>query len=127
MEELRKEGQLPGEVGSKSVQLAFGELSSVDVAENITTIPVTHRFVSKTIGADAESLTLADGEPGQLITISATTAGGGAGTLTPATVTGFATVVLLGAKDTVTLQFIDSTIGWIMLGAYGTDAPPVIS
>jgi hypothetical protein len=95
------------------------------VAADVLPIPVTHAIVNKTTGADAEALTLADGKPGQVLVINLATAGGGAGTITPATSTGWATVILLGAKDQVTLLYVDDTIGWIMLGAKGTDAPPV--
>ena len=121
--ELDRSGHIPG----TTVQLQYHELSSTTVAADVLVIPVTHAFVSKTTGADAEALTLADGQPGQVLTVSLTTAGGGAGTLTPATCTGFATVIFLGAKDTATFLFVDSTIGWTLIGAYGTDAPPVIS
>jgi len=101
---------------------------STTVAGDVLAIPVTHRYVAKTTGGDAEALTLANGTfPGQLLTISLVTAGGGTGTLTPATCTGFATVLFLGAKDTITLEYVDDTLGWMLIGAYGTDAPPVIS
>ena len=84
-------------------------------------IPITHRFVSKVTGG-VEALTLADGTfDGQLLTISLTTDGGD-GTLTPATATGWATCVFVTVKDTITLQWIDSTIGWIVLGVTGTAA-----
>jgi len=101
--------------------------SSVAVAAAALAIVTTHRFVSKTTGAGAEALTLADGRPGQLLTISLVVDGGGDGTLTPTTMTGFATIVLADAGDTVTLQFIDSTTGWIIIGSQGVAAPPVIT
>lgn len=94
---------------------------------DVLAIPITHRFVSKTTGGDAEALTLANGEPGQMLTISLTTDGGGDGTLTPATCTGFATIVFADVKDTATLLYVDDTIGWILVGYYGTAAPPVVS
>ena len=96
-------------------------------AENVTAIPVTHRFVNKTIGSDAEALTLANGSPGQKLTVSATVAGGGLGTMTPTTKSGFTAVLFLGVKDTANLEYIDDTVGWILTGAYGTDQPPVIT
>jgi len=100
---------------------------TVSVDADVLAIPVTHSFVSKVTGADAEALTLANGKPGQVLTISLTTDGGGTGTLTPTTKTGFATIVLADVKDTVTLLYIDDTIGWIFVGGTGTAAPPVIS
>lgn len=90
-------------------------------------IPVTHAYVAKTTGADAEALTLADGAPGQILTITLATDGGGSGTLTPATCSGFATVVFADAGDVATFLFVDATTGWILLGTAGVAAPPVIS
>jgi hypothetical protein len=90
------------------------------VAEDALVIPVSHGFVSKTSGADAEALTLADGSPGQLLVLSLTTAGGGDCTLTPATATGWATAILAVVGDTVVLLFVDDTVGWVLISATGT-------
>lgn len=90
-------------------------------------IPLTHSVVEKTTGDTAETLTLADGTPGQIITIVLAVDGGGDGDLTPATKTGFATVALDDAGDQVTLQFIDATVGWVIIGAAGVAAPPAIT
>lgn len=94
-------------------------------AGGVLAVPITHRFVTMTTGG-AEALTLADGAPNQELTITLGTDGGD-GTLTPAHCTGFATIVFADAKDTVHLRFIDATIGWILLGYYGTAAPPVVT
>jgi hypothetical protein len=91
----------------------------------VLAVPVTHRFVTMTTGG-VEALTLANGAPGQLLTITLGTDGGD-GTLTPATCTGFATIVFADAKDTVTLLYVDDTVGWVLVGYYGTAAPPVVS
>ena len=97
------------------------------VAADVLVIPVTHMYVAKTTGDDAEALTLANGKPGQVLIINLAVAGGGTGTLTPATSTGWATVAFLGAFDQVVLLYVDDTIGWILLAASGTDGPPVIA
>lgn len=102
-------------------------LASTTVAGGVLAIPVTHRYVAKTTGAGAEALTLANGVPGQEITITLVTDGGGDGTLTPATCTAFATIVFADAKDTVQLYYQDDTLGWLLEGAYGTAAPPAIT
>jgi hypothetical protein len=47
------------------------------VAADVLAIPVTHGYVAKTTGADAEALTLADGYNGQILVINLTTDGGG--------------------------------------------------
>lgn len=88
-------------------------------------VPITHRSVVMTTGG-AEALTLADGLPGQRLHLVLGTDGGD-GTLTPATCTGFATIVFADAKDNVDLEFIDSTVGWVVLGSAGVAAPPALS
>lgn len=97
------------------------------VAADVLAIPVTHPYVSKTTGADAEALTLADGVPGQVLVVNLATDGGGDGTLTPATATGWATIVFADAGDQAVLLYVDDTIGWIIIGASGVAAPPAIS
>ena len=105
----------------------YSELSSTTSAADSLAIPITAAYVAKTTGADAEALTLANGTAGQVLTIALVTDGGGDGTLTPATVSGFATVVLADAGDNVTLKYIDDTVGWVIIGAAGVAAPPVIT
>jgi len=95
------------------------------VAGGTLAIPVTKRVVNKTTGG-AEALTLADGLPGQRLSINLATDGGD-GTLTPTTKTGFTTIVFADVKDTAELEFVDSTTGWIVVGTAGIPAPPVIS
>jgi len=85
-------------------------------------IPVTHRLVEKTTGG-AEALTLADGVPGQDLTIVLVSDGGN-GTLTPSTSTGWATIVFADVKDTANLHYVDDTKGWIITGLNGTAGPP---
>lgn len=94
------------------------------VAADVLAIPVTHPIVNKTTGADAEALTLADGIPGQSLVINLAVDGGGAGTLTPATSTNWATIVFADAGDQANLLYIDDTIGWIIMGLNGVAAPP---
>lgn len=105
---------------------AVGSKATTSAADSLA-IPVTHEYVAKTTGADAEALTLADGVDGQVLTISLVTDGGGDGTLTPATKSGFATIVFADAGDTATLKFVDSTTGWVIMGLAGVAAPPAIT
>lgn len=93
------------------------------VAGGTLAIPVTRRVVLKTTGG-VEALTLADGLPGQKLTIILATDGGD-GTLTPTTKTGFSTIVFADAGDRADLEFVDATRGWILTGYSGTAAPPV--
>lgn len=110
----------------------FGEAGAraTTVEADVLAIPVTHRFVTKNLGSDGEALTLADGVPGQVLTITVGAGSDsphGTGTLTPATSAGFASVALADVGDTVTLEFVDSTTGWVVIGAAGVSAPPAIA
>ena len=95
------------------------------VAADTLAIPITHPIVSKTTGGDAEALTLANGSEGQMLVIILATDGGGDGTLTPVTATGWATIVFADAGDRAVLYYVDDTVGWIILGLSGVSGPPV--
>lgn len=118
-------GTIEFEAGATQTDGRF--LGNTAIAADVLPIPVTHRHVSKTTGADAEALTLANGVAGQRLTITLVTDGGGDGTLTPTTTTGFATIVFADAGDAVTLDYIDDTVGWIIVGLAGVAAPPAIT
>lgn len=100
---------------------------STTCAADVLAIPITHRYVAKTTGADAEALTLANGVAGQVLIIHLTTDGGGTGTLTPTTCTGFVSVAFADAGDQLNLEWVDDTIGWVITNASGVAAPPAIS
>jgi len=103
----------------------YADSPKLAVAADVLAMPVTHPIISKTTGGDAEALTLADGQPGQLLVIILATDGGGDGTLTPTTKTGFATIVFADAGDRAVLMYVDDTIGWIIISLSGVSAPPV--
>lgn len=106
---------------------ALVEAGGTTCAADVLAIPVTHRYVAKTTGADAEACTLANGVPGQRLNIALVTDGGGTATLTPATCSGFATIVFADAGDIADLEYVDDTTGWILVGTAGVAAPPVIT
>ena len=97
------------------------------VAGDVLVIPVTHAYVAKTTADNAEALTLADGKPCQILVINLTTDGGGDGTLTPATCTGFATIVFADAGDQAVLFYVDDHTGWIIFSVSGLAGPPVVT
>ena len=117
---------------SPIVALSAESFGSTTCAGDTLAIPVTHRIVQKTTGGDAEALTIVDGVPGQKLTIILTTDGGGDGTLTVgtnSTGTGWATAVFADAKDTLNLEYINDTVGWIITGRSGpgTDGGPIVA
>jgi len=96
----------------------------VAVAADELVIPVTHAYVAKTSGDNAEALTLANGKPSQLLVINLVVDGGGACTLTPATATGWATIVFDDAFDQAVLFYVDDIAGWRIWSLTGTGGPP---
>jgi hypothetical protein len=102
----------------------IGSLATTSAADSLA-IPLTHPIVAKTTGGDAEALTLANGQPGQTVYIYLATDGGGDGTLTPVTATGWATIVFADAGDRAWLLYVNDTIGWVILSLSGVSAPPV--
>ncbi|MGV3664278.1 MAG: hypothetical protein ACO1TE_29165 [Prosthecobacter sp.] len=91
----------------------------------VLAVPITRRVVTMTTGG-AESLTLADGLPGQSLTVILGTDGGD-GTLTPTTKTGFTSITFADARDIAELEFVDATTGWVIKGLSGAAAPPAFT
>jgi len=113
--------------GTVDAVVSQSQNGTTAVAADVLAIPLTHAIVTKTTGADAEALTLADGYQGQELVINLAVDGGGDGTLTPETATGWATVVFADAGDTISLKFVNTVVGWIITGAYGLTAQPTIT
>lgn len=114
---------LPDDIGS----LSYTPTGKTTSAADSLAQPITHAIVEKTTGGDAESLTLANGENGQVLVITLATDGGGDATLAPTTTTGWTSVLLADAGDTVTLFYVDDTVGWTLIGCYGLTAQPAVT
>jgi hypothetical protein len=114
----------PVGVGSAGAA-AYAPGGATTSAADSLAIPITTSHVAKTTGADAEALTLANGTAGQILTIDLAVDGGGDGTLTPTTKSGFTSIVFADAGDNATLLYVDNTVGWVILGTAGVAAPPV--
>lgn len=104
--------------------MAGGTISAACTAGVVTcnTVATTENtaVTLKTTGASyGESLALADGYAGQMKTYVLVTDGGMDFYVTPTTKTGFTSVQLNDAKDSVTLRYVDSTTGWVIAGNNG--------
>lgn len=77
-------------------------------------------YVRKRTSANNDGTALGTGTQGQIITFALVSDGGGTYTITPDTSSGFDQVILQNRGDNVTLRYIDSTVGWIIIGL-GTD------
>jgi len=100
--------------------VANGYVSQV---ESVAALPTSYSLValptSNSVGA---VYTLANGTPGQIVKFFAIgRVGSDTAVITPATSTGFSTATLGANNSFVTLQYINSTIGWIIL-AYSSTA-----
>lgn len=81
---------------------------------------ITATQVNITTGANwGSSTTLADGQPNQVVTFTLATDGGQDHKLSPATKTGFTDITLNDAGDSVTLKYVNSTLGWTIIGGNG--------
>jgi hypothetical protein len=96
------------------------------VAADDLVIPVTHRTVNKTTGGDAEALSLANGVfLGQKVSILLAVDGGGDGTLTPTTPSGFSTLVFAEKGQSIDLEW--TTSGWRIIGTNWVTTKPVMT
>ncbi len=93
------------------------------------TLPLTDAVVLITsTGADA--ITLPDGvSAGQILSVVLVAQSGGVATLTPTSVTGsgWATMVFTNVGESASFMYIDSTIGWTVLGTSGVSTQPLIT
>ena len=97
------------------------------MAADALAVLTDHLYVAKTLGDDAEALTLANGKPGQLLVINIVTDGGGDGTLTPVTATGWNTILFEDAGDQAVLFYVDDVIGWIIFSTFGLTNQPTVA
>ena len=104
--------------------LAMGAANggSVSQVSSVAALPLSYSVVQIPLtNAPGAVYTLANGYPGQEITF--TEVGGVVGSdtarITPATKTGFNYAALTGTTQSVTLSYINSSIGWIITGNAG--------
>jgi len=108
---------------------ALGYIPTASTTKDATdaALPLTHAVVIGTSDGTS-SWSLADGNPGQILTVVIGT-DGGAATITPASSTGcgWATVVMTTVGEGVTFMFVDATVGWTILGTFGASVQPLIT
>lgn len=104
---------------------AGGVTSNVSTESNLTSAALAYGFIRIAGGGPAKYLTLADGEAGQMLTIQMVARDGANVVIgnygpTMGTKTGWSTITFDTALDSVTLLYLDSTSGWIVVGNSGT-------
>lgn len=89
---------------------------AASMSSNDTDVSPSYAFIRKNIGFSAQAGTLADGSPGQMLTILISQeVATGSFVLTPTTKTGYASLTFDNPGDLATLLFVDSTIGWVLV------------
>jgi hypothetical protein len=100
---------------------------STSMTTATTSVPTSYNFVKKAIALDPafQAGTLANGVPGQILTIQITEVQtGGHFTLTPSTKTGFTSLYFDTVGDQVSLLYIDDVVGWIRLNIDSVQSLP---
>jgi len=101
-----------------SAASAYATIASGATA--ITSTQLAYAIIKKDVGDGAEVGALANGTPGQMLTIICTSLNGsGTYTVTPVTKTGFTSFQLNTALDSITLLYFNDSIGWIVFGNNG--------
>jgi len=95
---------------------------SVSQVESVAALPLSNSVVQiPLINAAGAVYTLANGVAGQMITFTEVGAVVGSDTarITPATKTGFNYAALTGTNQSVTLLYVNSSTGWVIIGNAG--------
>jgi hypothetical protein len=121
------EGQEVSFDGSQVTILANGHkegvTTNVSTESNLTSAALAYGVVEFVIGS-TKYVNLADGTPGQMVTFTVTTAGGGTlyitndkvSAATSGTFTGWDDIAFDSVLDNATLLYVDDTIGWVIIG-----------
>lgn len=128
--------------GTNAVITADGSIYNINCSPNLNTtgvanggavsmttldsaVSIAYSYTRKAIASLAsggtQTGTLANGYPGQMMTILITTVGSsGTWTLTPTTSTGWASLKFTAAKDLAVLLYVNDTVGWVVASYDGS-------
>ena len=117
---------ITNDVTFRTSLLALGRISAssslASSATSIGTSSVAYGYVRKFLGAGAEAMTLPNGIPGQVLNITVVVSAGGVMTVTPSQSQLINSFTMTAADDSITLLYLNDTLGWIVLGAEGSTA-----
>lgn len=116
------------------IDVGISNSGTTSMATTGLAVPLSYALVRKAIATSASGSftagTLANGEPGQVLTIQITAVGsGGTFVVTPTLSTGWTSVTfntyVPANPQYVTLMYVNDTYGWIILGIGGSTVPTV--
>ena len=84
-------------------------------------------YVRKFTNGENVATLLGDGSPGQFLNIAFVSDGGGDYEVTPDTASGFRAITFADAGDVATLKFINSTVGWVVVGTADVSSGPLLT
>jgi len=94
---------------------------ATSMASSDLAVPIGYSYIRKAIEQTDTAFiagTMADGKPGQLLTLHITEQPGSqVFTVTPATSTGFASIGFDAVGEIATFWFVDDTTGWVLFGS----------
>jgi len=103
------------------------ESSDIMLSDSVS-LSVDTRWSKMVSASDHSSdVVLANGTPGQILNVTLSADGGSDCVLKPTTGTGWASITFADAGDTATLQYIDDTMGWVIISAHGDSTQPAVS
>jgi hypothetical protein len=115
-----------GDVTFRSTLTSLGRISaSSSLASSSTSVGSTnvpYAIIRKFLGAGAEATTLPNGVSGQVLNITVVVSAGGVWTITPGNSRLITSWTMTAADDSITLLYLNDTLGWIVIGAEGSTA-----
>lgn len=115
--DLHASGDLFFETSLQAVGMGSGEATSLPTSAANAQTPL---YRMARVFITTRTLTFADGYPGQLLTLVAEPASDtGTLTITATTKLGWTSIAMDTVSDTVTLLYVDDTIGWVIAAAQG--------
>lgn len=103
-----------------------GTTTNVSTESHLTSAALAYGYIRHTQDSPGDkTVDIEDGSPGQMVTISLTAKAAGnyiiskTCTATPVTCTGWSLLTFDTAGDSITLLYLDSTTGWIVVGNNG--------
>lgn len=109
--------QLKHNLPRNMFQMGLSRGGTSTVVTGTIAIPLGYSVVK--IVCATSSKTLANGFSGQILTMVAIDQTGTV-TITPATATGWASASMDAVGEVLTVQYVDDTLGWIIVGISGT-------
>lgn len=106
-------------IGANMIAAGVANGGATSMTTSTLAVPIGYGYIRKAISSDPafSAGTMANGTPGQLLTLHITERqGSGTFVLTPTTKTGFASITFDAVGEIATFWYVDDTTGWVLFG-----------